>query len=91
MPKVTLRGGPSADFGTGLVIVDGVQMSAHYWPTPIFKNNFVICGQHRKPEGMDDWKAIVWDYGGPKPSKIESVGIHITEDTKNMVLTWKLK
>lgn len=91
MPKVNLKGGTTANFGTGLVLVDGVERMAHYWATPIFKTNFIICGAKRKPDTMEDWKSIVWNYGGPKPSKVESVGIHITEDTRNMVLTWKEK
>lgn len=52
-----------------------IEKSCVFLPT-----NFLIRilrDEHTKPESQDDWKAINWSYGGPKPSKTKEFYVHI--------------
>lgn len=92
MPSCKIRGtNDTFDFGSGLVEVDGEEKHGLYWPLTHFKNLFLVCVKSQKPESQEDWKSILWTFGGPKPSTVEEVFIRITDDAKVMVLLWKEK
>lgn len=88
--SVTIDGEIQRDkFGHGTIRVDGEKKYGQIWPIKMFMNN--IMKIENRPETQEDWKSVVWFYGGPKPSKIALVEIKLTDDKSMMTIYWTLK
>lgn len=56
------------------------------WPIESFVRNFTGFG-----EAQEDLKAVVWCYGGPRPSKLEGVEIKINQSEGTIELHYREK
>lgn len=70
---------------------DGIEYPCFIWGTEFFKRAFIDGRESLKPEAEDDWKAIIWLYGGAKPSQIEKVIIKPSSNFKSIIMAWELK
>src|SRR6266850_8559429 len=65
--------------------VNGKVEYFHAWPLATFKEFF----HGFRPEDTDDWKAVIYKSGGPKPSCIERTDLEFRpEDGRILILYW---
>lgn len=89
--SVTIEGAiTTTDFGHGTINVDGVKYVGQIWPLRNFLRLF-LSDPIERPETQEDWKAIAWNFGSPKPSHIEQISVAPTDDKTMMVVYWKEK
>lgn len=69
------------NFGSGIIYHDGVEKYGIYWPLLNFQNIY----REFRPKTLEDFKAMVWMFGGSKPSDTENVEMKATDDGKTIV------
>ena len=80
------------DFGAGTTefrIQNGVieRVGCHSWPLALFRRHFTDF----KPDDVEDWKAAVFAFGGPRPSMIEKTEIQFNSTNGCVELCYWLK
>ncbi|HEX9430866.1 MAG TPA: hypothetical protein VF944_10860 [Candidatus Bathyarchaeia archaeon] len=64
---------------------DGLVWTAHIWPLDLFRRHFNGFGE----SDTEDWKAAVYKWGGPKPSRIERVDISYDAAAGAVLVLWR--
>lgn len=90
VPSVVVDSPIRDKFGYGTIIVDGVKHYGQVWPIRMFMTRFML-DEDNKPNSQEDWRAVVWHYGGPKPSQCGKVDVKMTDDKSMMVILWTEK
>lgn len=62
--------GQETEFASGVREKDGTQQYYHAWPIVLFKQHFAGL-----EDAQENWKAAVYAWGGPQPSKLERVDV----------------
>lgn len=76
--------GQSDSFGWTTKEKDGVVWNAHIWPLELFKRHFTGWGPH----DVEDWKAAIYKWGGPRPSRIKDFDITFDPNIGAVLVLW---